>query len=108
MPFLICLIKEQTWDDYQYDNMSVNEKDQKALTVEIVATLVIYELKNQGLADDISSNFLDDYVGVIMEKAEYNREDVINEIVRLEFEAFDKVENEGEEQIVRTTGCSFM
>lgn len=83
------------WDDYQYDNMSVNEKDQKALTVEIVATLVIYELKNQGLADDISSNFLDDYVGVIMEKAEYNREDVINEIVRLEFEAFDKVENEG-------------
>ncbi len=65
------------------------------MTVEIVATLVIYELKNQGLADDISSNFLDDYVGVIMEKAEYNREDVINEIVRLEFEAFDKVENEG-------------
>ncbi len=45
--------------------------------------------------DDISSNFLEDYVGVIMGKAEYNREDAINEIIRLEFEAFDKVKNEG-------------
>ena len=30
-----------------------------------------------------------------MEKAEYNRDDIIDEIVKLEFEAFDKVENEG-------------
>ncbi|MCI8956255.1 MAG: DUF4125 family protein [Eubacterium sp.] len=84
-----------TWENYQYNNTSVNEKDQKALTVEIVATLIIYELKKQELVNDISSNFLNDYVGVIMEKAEFNREDIIDEIVKLEYEAFDKVKNEG-------------
>lgn len=87
--------QREVWKNYHYDNMSVNEKDQKALTVEIVATFIIYELKKQRLVDDISSNFLEDYVGVIMGKAEYNREDAINEIIRLEFEAFDKVKNEG-------------
>lgn len=87
--------QRDSWNDYAYDNMSINENDQKALTIEIVAKLIINELKNQGLIENIFSNFLNDYVGVIMEKAQYNRDDIINEIVRLEFEAFDKVENEG-------------
>ncbi len=87
--------QREAWKDYAYDNMSVNENDQKALTIEIVAKFIINELKNQGLIEDTASNFLNDYVGVIMEKAEYNRDDMIDEIVKLEFEAFDKVENEG-------------
>lgn len=87
--------QREAWKDYEYDNMSVNENDQKALIIEIVAKLIINELKNQGLVENITSNFLNDYVGVVMEKAEYNRDDIINEIVKLEFEAFDKVENEG-------------
>lgn len=87
--------QREAWKEYEYDNMSVNENDQKALTIEIVAKLIINELKNQGLVENITSNFLNDYVGVIMEKAEYNRDNIIKEIVRLEFEAFDKVQNEG-------------
>ena len=87
--------QREAWKDYAYDNMSVNENDTKALTIEIVAKLVIHELKRQGLTEEIPSNFLNDYVGVIMEKAEYHRDEIINEIIRLEFEAFDKVENEG-------------
>lgn len=87
--------QREAWQNYEYDNTSVNENDQRALTIEIVAKLIIHELKNQGIIENITSNFLNDYVGVVMEKAEYSREDVINEIVKLEFEAFDKVENEG-------------
>lgn len=87
--------QRDAWKNYKYDNTSVNENDHKALTIEIVAKLIIHELKNQGLIESINSNFLNDYVEVIMKKAEYNREDIINEIVRLEFEAFDQVENEG-------------
>lgn len=98
--------QRKAWDSYTYDNMDVNGEDQKALTVEIVAKLVINELKNQGIVDNVSSNFLNDYVDVIMKKAgafiaehemtnhkEEKREQVINEIVKLEFEAFDKVQN---------------
>lgn len=98
--------QRKAWDSYTYDNMDVNGEDQKALTVEIVAKLVINELKNQGIVDNVNSNFLNDYVDVIMKKAgesiaenemtnmkEEKREQVIDEIVKLEFEAFDKVQN---------------
>lgn len=87
--------QRDVWKECKYDSRFVNENDQKVLTIEIVAKLVIHELKNQGLIAEITSNFLNDYVGVIMEKADYSRDDVINEIIKLEFDAFDKVENEG-------------
>lgn len=83
------------WKDYAYKNTEVNENDQKAMIVEIIAKLIINELKNQKIVDNIVSNFLDDYVTIIMNRADFKRDDVINEIVRLEFEAFDKVQNEG-------------
>lgn len=87
--------QRKAWEEYEYNNTSVNENDMKALTIEIVAKLIINELKNQGIVKDITSNFLDDYVGIIMKKAQFNREEIINEIIALEFEAFDKVKNEG-------------
>lgn len=87
--------QRKAWENYSYSNTSVNSEDQKALTIEIIANLVIGEMKRQGIVTDVTSNFLGDYVGVIMNKAEYNRNEVIDEIIKLEFDAFDKVQNEG-------------
>ena len=87
--------QREAWNGYSYDNTEVNEKDEKALRIEQIAKLVIEELENQRIVSNTNSNFLNDYVGVIMAKAEFNRDEVINEIVKLEFEAFDKVQNVG-------------
>lgn len=102
--------QREVWKNYIYNNTKVNENDRKALIIEIVAKLIINELKNQGIVNNTDSNFLNDYVPAIMKKAaadsdnireggkvmtQFSREDIINEIVKLEFEAFDKVENEG-------------
>lgn len=87
--------QRNAWQGYKYNNTEVNENDQKAMIIEIVAKLIINELKNQKIVDNTDSNFLNDYVGVIMEKADFRRDEIIDEIVHLEFEAFDKVQNEG-------------
>lgn len=98
--------QREAWEGYTYDNTSINENDQKALTIEIVAKLIIGELKNQGYISEVKSNFLNDYVYIYKnsEKEVENegasdekpsREEMMEEIIKLEFEAFDKVENEG-------------
>lgn len=87
--------QREAWECYHYDNTEVNEKDKKALIIEKIAEAIIGELVNQKIVLDADSNFLNDYVGEIMGKAEFNREEVIDEIVKLEFEAFDKVQNVG-------------
>lgn len=94
--------QREAWEDYTYENTSINENDQKALTIEIVAKLIIGELKNQGYISKVKSNFLNDYVFIYKnsEKETENeeissREEMMEEIIKLEFEAFDKVENEG-------------
>lgn len=94
--------QREAWEDYTYENTSINENDQKALTIEIVAKLIIGELKNQGYISEVKSNFLNDYVFIYKnsEKETENeeissREEMMEEIIKLEFEAFDKVENEG-------------
>ena len=87
--------QKSAWENYSYDNTKINENDNKVLIIEIAAKMVIKELKNQGIVNNTDSNFLNDYVGVIMDKAEYSRKEVIDEIVKLEFDAFDKVQNKG-------------
>lgn len=98
--------QREAWEDYTYENTSINENDQKALIIEIVAKLIIGELKNQGYISEVKSNFLNDYVFIYKnsEKETENegasdekpsREEMMEEIIKLEFEAFDKVENEG-------------
>lgn len=87
--------QRENWENYSYKNTEINPDDEKSVIIEKIANLVIYELKNQGIIREIYSNFLDEYVAPVMEKANYNRDAVIDEIIKLEFEAFDKVENEG-------------
>jgi hypothetical protein len=65
--------QRSAWENYCYDNTKVNQNDSIALTVEIIAKLIINELQQQNIVSEISSNFLNDYVFPVMHKA-----DIIN------------------------------
>ncbi len=95
---------KQAWENAEYNNQSLNENDMKVMTFEIVAKLIINQLYEMKIIDEVKSDFLGDYVGEIMRKAsalyevenmEFSREKAIDEIIKLEFEAFDKVKNKG-------------
>lgn len=124
--------QRESWIDYTYDNTCINKNDKKELIIEEIAEMVINELIGQEIVSDINSNFLNDYVNLIIKKAyemenvnksfydkisnksnddiamenkteneelvrqeSENRDEVINDIVHLEFDAFDKVQNVG-------------
>lgn len=70
-------------------------------TIEIIVALIIAEMKKQGLTSG-EDNYLDNHTDKILKSIpEKEREDdsfkaaLVNELVSLEWEAFDKVENEG-------------
>ena len=74
------------------------------MIIEMIAKLVLNELLEQGIIKDKKSNFLGDYVHEVLMAPEAarlvkpqvkNKDQIIDEIVKLEFEAFDKVQNEG-------------
>ncbi len=91
--------QRDAWEHFTYTNNVVNQNDTKAMIVEMTAKLIINELRNQGLIKEIKTNFLGDYVheiyasekSPIMEALDRNA--IIKKIVKLEFEAFDKVQN---------------
>ena len=111
--------KEQ-WEGYSYSSQKINMNDEKVILIEEIAELIINEMKRQNIISHINTNFLDEYVGMIIKEASSkendnkpsdrdvrdNREDnagvnaidretIIDEIVHLEFDAFDKVQNVG-------------
>ncbi len=70
-------------------------------TIEIIVALIIAEMKKQGLTSG-EDNYLDHHTDKILKSIpEKEKEDdsfksaLVNELVSLEWEAFDKVENEG-------------
>ena len=70
-------------------------------TIEIIVALIIAEMKKQGLTSG-EDNYLDNHTDNILRsipqketKDESFKAALVNEIVSLEWEAFDKVENEG-------------
>ncbi|MDE7286732.1 MAG: DUF4125 family protein, partial [Lachnospiraceae bacterium] len=70
-------------------------------TIEIIVALIIAEMKKQGLTSG-EDNYLDNHTDKILKSIpEKEQEDdsfkaaLVNELVSLEWEAFDKVENEG-------------
>lgn len=69
------------------------------MTIEIVASLILAQLKEQKLIPeepiaDADTNYLEKY-GVIIMGYQKQKEDLIDALVKEEWEAFDKVENEG-------------
>ena len=95
--------QREQWEGYNYENGKINENDMKSLTIEIVSKLIINEMYNQKIVAEFNSNFLNDYVDMIITKAsetvnnniKLDRDELIEEIVKLEYEMFDKVQNVG-------------
>lgn len=87
----ICDMPSQrtAWENYRY-NGKVNEQDMIAMTIEIVAKLVVVKLQEMGL-----SKSGDLYLEAQAKEVLSNMETLVDKIVRLEWEAFDKVQNEG-------------
>lgn len=119
IPELISRISElqnqkKQWENYSYSSNNINTNDEKVLLIEEIAELIIEEMYRQNIISQIDTNFLDKYVGMIINKASskenvnksaeikedmntknIDREKIIDEIVHLEFDAFDKVQNVG-------------
>ena len=94
--------QREYWKDFKYDAIAINDNDQKVMIIEMIAKLVLNELQEQGIIKDKKSNFLGDYVHEVLMAPQAARlvkpqtkskDQIIDEIVKLEFEAFDKVQN---------------
>lgn len=73
-----------------------NEAESKEL-IEEIAERFLEELKTENFLEG-EDTYLEHYAAAIFERAENmdkNKEDLVEEIVKLEWDAFDKVENEG-------------
>ncbi len=90
------------WKDFKYDSKLINSNDQKVMIIEMIAKLVLNELLEQGIIKDKKSNFLGDYVHEVLMAPQAarlvkpktkSRDEIIDEIIKIEFEAFDKVQN---------------
>lgn len=68
----------------------VNEKDNIALTMEIIADLVVQEMKKQGLTTG-NDLYLETHMQEVLSKVK----DVMTQIIQMEWESFDKVRGEG-------------
>ncbi len=79
------------WENISYDASVVNYQDEKLVIIDKIAEILLAELKYKGLVkgDDI---FLQNYEHQIMGGIGMNK---VEQIVRLEWEMFDKVKNEG-------------
>ncbi len=94
--------QREHWKDFKYDSRTINSNDQKVLIIEMIAKLVLNELLEQGIIKEKKSNFLGDYVHEVLmapnaarlvKPKGKSKNQIIDEIVKLEFEAFDKVQN---------------
>ncbi len=72
-------------------------KDENVLlTIEIIAQIVLNALKEHGLVSATEDNWNTEKLGkLIYSEVEKSKEELVDEIVKLEWEAFDKVQNEG-------------
>ncbi len=89
---VICLpIQKDAWMQVKYSAKEINQQDQCVCKLEQIAQLILEELRNQDLVTG-NDTFLERYCSQII-KGKYM--DIIDEIVELEWNQFDKVKNEG-------------
>lgn len=91
--------QRQAWQDYQYDG-GVNPDDNIAMTIEIIAKLVVHQLQLMGLSkssEPYLKNQAEEIVNHLNNQPEggITQEELIEKIILLEWQAFDKVQNEG-------------
>ncbi|MBQ4259675.1 MAG: DUF4125 family protein [Lachnospiraceae bacterium] len=83
-------LQKEAWLGVTYDSAKVHMKDAMVASFEQVAAVLLEEMKRQQLVEG-QDLFLEGYISQIMDKIE----SMVDKIVALEWELFDKVENEG-------------
>jgi len=95
VPFLeelaLLPVQKDAWEQVTYCSAVINKADQCICIFEEIAELILKELRNQGLVAG-NDTFLEIYCQQII-KGKYMN--IIEEIVDLEWNQFDKVKNEG-------------
>ncbi len=84
-------IQKDAWEEVTYSSANINQKDPCICKLEQIAKLILEELQDQDLVAG-NDTFLECYCQQII-KGKYM--DIIEEIVELEWNQFDKVKNEG-------------
>lgn len=87
----LLTIQRDAWNQVNYNASDINQKDQCIAQLEKIAELILQELQTQNLVAG-NDTFLENYCQQVI-KGKYM--DIIEEIVELEWNQFDKVKNEG-------------
>lgn len=83
--------QQEAWKDIKYDSSLVNQKDQCVVLFDQIAKIFLDELKKQGIVQG-NELFLEVYINQILGVKKMN---FVDKIIELEWQQFDKVENEG-------------
>ena len=82
--------RKEAWEHKAYSASSLNTDDKRVVLLETLARVILEELKVKNLVKG-TDVFLESYIGQILEGEKH----LIEKIVELEWQQFDKVENEG-------------
>ncbi len=88
---ILLPIQDGAWKDMLYDASVINENDQVVVLFEEIARIILQELKEQQLVEG-DDTFLENYCEQLLKGKNM---DLIEDIVNLEWNQFDKVKNEG-------------
>lgn len=83
--------QREAWKDYHYNGAS-NPNDMIAMSIEIVAKLIVHKLKEMKLSSS-DAVYLEAQAKEVLKSMD--RQSLVDTIVQMEWEAFDKVQNEG-------------
>ncbi|MBQ9984222.1 MAG: DUF4125 family protein [Lachnospiraceae bacterium] len=83
--------QRNAWEQVKYDATVVNTKDEAVVLFEQIAEQILQEMNNQALIEG-DDTFLELYCSQIIKGKNM---DIIEQIVELEWNQFDKVKNEG-------------
>ena len=86
--------QEDAWEKQSYEASKINQNDKIAVLFEEVAAKILSELNRQVIISGTDS-FLDQYCGEIATLGRIEKEKLIDRIIRMEWNQFDQVKNEG-------------
>lgn len=84
-------VSKEAWENVRYDAAVVNTKDAHVVIFEKMAAGILKEMKRQGLVSG-TDLFLEGYIRQVLGGKDM---DMVEKIVQLEWQQFDKVQNEG-------------
>lgn len=83
-------IQRKAWEETEYSSARINTNDKAVVLTELLAKVILQEMKKQNLVSG-EDTFLEVYMGQVLE----DKKSLVDQIVKLEWQQFDKVKNEG-------------